>query len=78
VEPLPGSPPPSWHHGGILSSEGTCIYFIAVVDILTEYDMQKRGERALKSIRYSAQQISALPPVPYRQRFLKFVSRIID
>lgn len=68
----------SWHTNGILSSDGTCLYFIGVVDILTEYDMQKRGERALKSIRYSADKISALPPVPYRTRFLRYVQRILD
>lgn len=69
---------PGWLHSGIVSTDRSCIYFIGVVDILTQYDMQKRGERVLKSIRYSPNEISALPPVPYRQRFLRYVATIFD
>lgn len=38
------------HCGGILSEDGTEIYYVAIIDILCQYDKFKMGERLLKSI----------------------------
>ena len=52
--------------GGWLSECGREVYYMAIVDILTAYDLKKKGELALKSVRFEASQISANPPHPYR------------
>jgi Ca2+-binding EF-hand superfamily protein/uncharacterized protein YbjT (DUF2867 family) len=68
-------------HGGLLSSEGhekTEIYFIGIIDTLTVYDLWKKGENMIKTMRYLKQEISAIAPEPYRKRFLRYLSTIID
>jgi len=56
------------------------VYFIGLIDILTQYDLKKFGENAIKSLRYGFgnKGISAIPPKPYRIRFMKYISSIID
>lgn len=63
--------------GGVLSADGEEIYYIAIIDILTQYVFKKKGERLLKSFIHDADQISAMPPKPYQLRFQKYVNSIV-
>lgn len=40
--------------GGILSSDGQEVYYLAIIDILTQYVFKKKGERFLKSLIHDA------------------------
>jgi hypothetical protein len=40
--------------GGVLSADGEEIYYIAIIDILTQYVFKKKGERLLKSFIHDA------------------------
>jgi len=73
---------------GISKSENTKEFFIGVVDILTQYDINKKLEKHLKSywnakswIHPSPDQVqpllSAMDPVAYRSRFLHFVGNVV-
>jgi len=89
LSPAEDGPVSRWHfksssiwtrdNGGILAKKPNReIYFMGLVDILTQYDLKKKGERALKSVIYNPEEISAIPPTPYRERFLKYVNSIIQ
>jgi len=52
-------------------------YLCNLIDILTQYNLKKRGESAIKSIVYSKSQISAISPTPYRKRFIRFLISIL-
>jgi len=70
--------------GGILSHDqngkerGKEVYLMGIIDILTTYDFKKKGEHMLKSFIHDANEISAIAPDPYRKRFLKYLSSIVD
>ena len=70
------------YYGGMLSqpspTEPSEIYFIGIIDTLTEYNLKKAGEHHLKSLLYDSTQISAIPPAPYRERFIKYVDSILE
>ena len=53
------------------------VYFMGVIDILTDYGMKKKGEHYSKAILYDSKQVSCVPPVEYRQRFLQYLNTII-
>ena len=50
------------HDGGILSSDGQTLYFVGIIDILTNYGAKKKLEYAFKSIRYG-KKVSCIPPM---------------
>ncbi|KAF4680354.1 hypothetical protein FOZ60_013669 [Perkinsus olseni] len=52
--------------------DGSCKYFLGMIDILTEYDTKKRAERIVKAIRYPSGGVSCAPPETYAQRFYHF------
>ena len=64
-------------YGGMFSSDKTEIYYVAIIDNLTEYDLKKMGEGFLKSLRYQWAKISAISPSPYRKRFQKAIASIV-
>jgi 1-phosphatidylinositol-4-phosphate 5-kinase len=56
------------------------IYYFGLIDILTQYDLKKKSEHAIKSLLYvSAEnsEISVQPPDVYKERFLKYMESII-
>jgi 1-phosphatidylinositol-4-phosphate 5-kinase len=55
------------------STDGTCVYYLGVIDILCEYNTKKRLENVFKSIRYDSRGISAVPPKDYADRFYSFI-----
>ncbi len=53
---------------GIMSSDGTCIYYMGIIDVLTGFNTIKKLEHSFKFIAYGPT-ISAIPPTPYAKRF---------
>lgn len=49
--------------GGLVSSDGSCIYYMGIIDILTVYGKKKALENFGKSIIYNKNTISCVPPV---------------
>jgi len=64
-------------HNGILSADRSAVYFIGIIDTLTEYNLKKRGEHFAKSLLHGSSLISAVPPTPYRRRYQKYVISIV-
>ncbi|CAK7214212.1 Phosphatidylinositol-4-phosphate 5-kinase [Sporothrix eucalyptigena] len=52
------------------------IYYLGVIDCLTHYGIVKKIEHFWKGLSNDGNQISALPPQQYGDRFLKFMSGI--
>ena len=61
--------------GGLRSIDGSKIYFVGIIDILTPYSLKKRAEHTIRSIQYDSQTISCIPPEPYSQRFIEFMDK---
>ncbi|KND03212.1 1-phosphatidylinositol-4-phosphate 5-kinase [Spizellomyces punctatus DAOM BR117] len=53
------------------------LYYIGVIDIFTKYDMTKKVEHFWKSFSHDRTAISAVNPVLYGHRFLKFMKAAI-
>lgn len=53
---------------------GSEMYYMGIIDILTQYNQLKRLETAVKSIQHSRAEISAVPPAQYQTRFIDFLS----
>ena len=64
------------YKGGILSNLKNEVYFVGIIDILTEYNYKKMGEHIAKSF-FQSNVISAVPPPIYRKRYQKYVNSII-
>lgn len=77
----PGAAPPvpthEQHFGGIASADPTkpCIFFLGIIDILTNYGFRKRMEHSGKTCLYPTRWkgISCCPPGMYAKRFLDFM-----
>jgi hypothetical protein len=61
--------------GGLLTRfvEGPAKYYIGIIDVLQEWNLQKQLERAIKVYiyRYDPYGISAMNPMDYSKRFLR-------
>eukprot|EP01117_Protostelium_nocturnum_P016640 TRINITY_DN6638_c0_g1_i1.p1 TRINITY_DN6638_c0_g1~~TRINITY_DN6638_c0_g1_i1.p1 ORF type:complete len:1180 (+),score=471.40 TRINITY_DN6638_c0_g1_i1:278-3541(+) len=57
-----------------IEKEGTSnqVYFFGIIDILTVYDFKKASESFIKNTFHK--DVSAAPPLPYRERFVKYIS----
>ena len=62
------------------SSQKREIYFLALVDILTQYGVKKQAAKVAKSVKYgsSVEGISTVEPEQYAVRFLEFISNAIE
>ena len=63
--------------GGILSSNGQYIYYIGIIDILTEYGFAKKTEHLCKMIRYCSEQMSCIPPNKYKERYIDYMKNTV-
>jgi 1-phosphatidylinositol-4-phosphate 5-kinase len=63
--------------GGIASNSKSEIYYIGIIDILQEYCLRKIAEHAYLCVRHNGNEVSAVPPDQYGERFLSFLSRHI-
>ncbi|EDO17594.1 hypothetical protein Kpol_1061p18 [Vanderwaltozyma polyspora DSM 70294] len=69
--------------GGILASDNqdnnlSVIYYIGVIDCLTNYSIVKRLETVWRSLNHDLKVISAIPPQNYSNRFYKFIEKSIE
>jgi len=64
------------HREGIMSADGRDIYYIGIIDILTQFNSRKKMEYVFKSVAYG-KGISAVPPKQYAERFQKFITSLI-
>ncbi len=55
--------------------EGQSIYFFGVIDILTQFDIQKKAENIFKRFLYAHQDISSINPKKYGARFLTYINK---
>jgi len=62
---------------GVLSSDGTKLYFFGIIDILTHFNSKKKMEYIFKRIAYG-KDISAVPPPRYAERFRSFIKNVVD
>ena len=62
-----------------LSSCGTRVYHVSLIDYLQQWNFDKKSEAFAKKwfLGKNAKKISAVPPEPYAQRFLTFMRRNI-
>ncbi|CAK68727.1 unnamed protein product (macronuclear) [Paramecium tetraurelia] len=58
----------------VVSNDQKEVYFIGIIDILTEYNMQKQIEYSLKHT-FVDSNISCVPPREYAMRFLNFIKQ---
>jgi len=53
------------------------VYFMALIDILTQYGLKKRSANVAKTVKYGDQEISTVKPEQYSKRFLEFINKIV-
>ena len=63
--------------GGIKSITGNEIYYLGIIDILTEYNCKKGVEHFFKMIRYCSEKMSCIPPINYMNRFNNYMETVI-
>ena len=59
--------------GGIKSENNEEIYYIGIIDILTNYNCKKSLEYFFKKIRYCSNTMSCVPPSNYQERFVEYM-----
>ncbi|EGC38545.1 hypothetical protein DICPUDRAFT_148780 [Dictyostelium purpureum] len=59
-------------------SDGGIVYYLGLIDILTTYNLKKRGENAVKGMLFDRTQISAINPKDYQSRFIKYIESIFE
>ncbi|XP_031280880.1 phosphatidylinositol 4-phosphate 5-kinase 9 isoform X2 [Pistacia vera] len=52
------------------------VLYLGIIDILQDYNMSKKIERAYKSLQFDSVSISAVDPTFYSQRFLEFIKKV--
>ena len=57
-----------------MSADGTEIYFMVIIDILTNFGTKKKLENAVRSIVHNSKTISCIPPLQYGDRFYRFMT----
>ncbi|KAI9837803.1 MAG: hypothetical protein M1819_006737 [Sarea resinae] len=55
---------------------GQEIYYLGIIDCLTNYGVVKKSEHFLKGLSHNKSQISPIPPEGYGDRFIKFITGI--
>jgi hypothetical protein len=64
--------------GGIISETGNEVYFVGIIDILTKFNFKKKCEHFIKMVRYCSNNMSCTPPDMYRDRFVKYMNKVIQ
>jgi hypothetical protein len=62
---------------GYISSLGSEVYYLGIIDILQQYNAQKKMENTVKSIAYDSDLISSVNPNKYAARFRVFMMDFI-
>ena len=71
------SPIFDYEDGGIASEDQNEIYYVGIIDILTEYNCKKSTEHFFKMIYYCSQKMSCVAPPLYRDRFINYMDSVI-
>ena len=67
------------HNFSVLGAPKKEIYFMALIDILTNYGIKKRTAQAAKTVKHGAgAEISTVHPEQYGKRFLDFMAKAIE
>ena len=66
-----------YEDGGILSCGGDKIYYLGIIDILTEYGIMKKAEHLCKMVRYCSENMSCIPPTKYKERFINYMKNTV-
>ncbi|KDO26627.1 hypothetical protein SPRG_08031 [Saprolegnia parasitica CBS 223.65] len=53
------------------------VYFVGIIDILQQYNMQKRAETLIKGLQHNAKEISSVDPDLYGNRFIEFMEKFV-
>uniref|UniRef100_A0A8V5GXH8 Phosphatidylinositol 5-phosphate 4-kinase type-2 gamma n=1 Tax=Melopsittacus undulatus TaxID=13146 RepID=A0A8V5GXH8_MELUD len=62
---------------GLSSAPRREVYFMGLIDVLTQYDARKKAAHAAKTVKHGAgAEISTVNPEQYGKRFLDFISNI--
>ena len=59
-------------YGGIPNAQGSEVYYMGIIDILTDYNFKKAGEHVAKSALYDGKQVSCVPPIEYQERYMRY------
>lgn len=54
------------------------LYFMGIIDILTPYDIKKKSEHFIKAMTQNKNEISAVKPSIYGNRFMKFMAKTLE
>ena len=60
-----------------MSADKKHIYFLGIIDTLTDYDSIKKLEYMIKYIAFGPT-ISSIPPKQYAERFYNFMENLIE
>ena len=63
--------------GGILNEKENEIYYMGIIDILTDYDCLKVAEFVYKTVRYCSNKMSCVSPKAYQERFMGYLKQIM-
>jgi 1-phosphatidylinositol-4-phosphate 5-kinase len=63
-------------YGGIPSTNGKEVYYVGIIDVLTDYGLKKMGEHISKAVLYDSKQVSCVPPNEYQSRFVDFLGSV--
>ena len=66
----------SYGYLNIESNDGQCRYKIGIIDLLTKYDIKKKGENIFKSVIHNVDStsISAIDQDTYQNRFMNYMN----
>lgn len=64
--------------GGMLSEDKNELYFLGIIDILTNYGTKKKLEHFFKKSIHDKKAVSCAPPDYYAQRFMLYMDTIIE
>jgi hypothetical protein len=60
-----------------MSDDGMYLYHLGIIDYLQDFNLNKKGENAFKSLIDDGTQISAVYPKPYAERFFRFMQQYV-
>ena len=66
-----------YEDGGILSENGSQIYYLGIIDILTDFGFAKKMEHFVKMMRYCSNKMSCIPPDLYGERFYNYMRNTV-
>ncbi|KAI9888355.1 MAG: Phosphatidylinositol-4-phosphate 5-kinase [Vezdaea aestivalis] len=55
---------------------GEEVYYLGIIDCLTHYGIAKKAEHLWKGLSHQKSQISPIPPEPYGDRFVRFITSV--